>query len=260
MLPESPRWLITNRRYEQAEKLLSKMAETNGKPRPENLLLKLQAVGKKIKSSQEVEEVNNALLVILKNSGLRKNFVLITLNWMTCAAVYWGIHLNLYNFSGNEFLNFFLLSIIELPAYLMCWYCIETRLGRRLTNALSLVLCGFCLCIPAVIPTSLGLVTNLMTILGKFCGSVTFMVVYQQAAELYPTSVRNLSMGVGSMASSLAGIAMPYITFWVNRSAISLVLLVLYPPPGLTTLGLIDNSWSDIDSYRVFKHFHPGNA
>ena len=217
MLPESPRWLIAKERYEDAEQMLLKMAKINKKPRPDNLLLKLKAVGKKMsQENNKDEKVDNALLVILKNSGLRKNFLLVTINWMTCAAVYYGIHLNLYNFSGNEFLNFFLLSLIELPAYVMGWYCIETRLGRRFTNALSLVFCGLCLCIPAVIPESLWLLTNIMTILGKFCGSVTFMVVYQQAAELYPTSIRNQGMGVGSMASSVVGIVMPYLTFWVK--------------------------------------------
>ena len=162
-----------------------------------------------------MDHVHNAVWVFLKNSNLRKNFFLVTLNWMSCSAVYYGIHLNLYNLSGNEFLNFFLLSIIELPAYLLGWYCIDTRLGRRWSNSISSILCGISLCVTAVIPNSLWFITNGMTFLGKFCGTMSFMIIYQQAAELYPTSIRNQGMGMSSMASSVVGIAMPYLAFTV---------------------------------------------
>ena len=214
LLPESPRWLISVEKYSEAEKLLKKMARINGKPEPIDLEQKLRQVGKKL-FGDENEQVHNAVWVFLKNPGLRKNIFLVTINWMSCAAVYYGIHLNLYNFSGNEFLNFFLLAIIELPAYLVGWYCVETRFGRRLSFSIASILCGLALCIPSIVPSSLWFVTNAMTLMGKFCTTIGFMIVYQQAAEIYPTSIRNQGMGVGSMASSVVGIAMPHLVFTV---------------------------------------------
>ena len=214
LLPESPRWLLCNEKYTEAEKLLKKIAKTNGKPEPQQLIDKLKKVGKKL-NANDGEEVHNAIWVFLKNPGLRKNFLLVTVNWMSCAAIYYGIHLNLYNFSGNEFINFFLLSIIEMPGYLLGWYLIETRFGRRWSYSLFLILCGVCLIIPAIIPDYFWFFTNAMTLLGKFCGTICFMVIYQQAAEIYPTSIRNQGMGFGSMASSIVGIAMPYLVFSV---------------------------------------------
>ncbi|CAG2174633.1 unnamed protein product [Oppiella nova] len=224
LLPESPRWLIINEKYTEAEKLLLEMAEANGKPKPTDLIQKLKSVGKQL-TANDSEKVNNAIMVFLKKPGLRKNLILVTVNWMCCAAVYFGIQLNLYNFSGNEFLNFFLLAVIELPAYVFGWYLIETRMGRRWSYSLFLILCGLSLCVPAFVPDSYAFVTNIMAMVGKFCTTISFMVVYQQAAEIYPTAIRNQGMGVGSMASSVVGMVMPFLTFSVKRVWLSLFVM-----------------------------------
>ncbi|CAG2117004.1 unnamed protein product, partial [Medioppia subpectinata] len=212
LLPESPRWLIINEKYAEAEKQLLDMAATNGKPAPKDLIHKLKSVGKSL-NADDSEKVNNAFLLFVKKPGLRRNVSLVTLNWMCCAAVYFGIHLNLYNFSGNEFLNFFLLSAIEFPAYLFGWYLIGTRMGRRWSLSAFVVFCGISLCVPAVVPEEYAFVTNIMAMAGKFCTTLAFMVVYQQGAELYPTPIRNQGLGIGSMASSVVGIFMPYLIF-----------------------------------------------
>ncbi|CAG2120293.1 unnamed protein product, partial [Medioppia subpectinata] len=212
LLPESPRWLIINEKYAEAEKQLLDMAATNGKPAPKDLIHKLKSVGKSL-NADDSEKVNNAFLLFVKKPGLRRNVSLVTLNWMCCAAVYFGIHLNLYNFSGNEFLNFFLLSAIEFPAYLFGWYLIGTRMGRRWSLSAFVIFCGFSLCVPSVVPEEYAFVTNIMAMAGKFCTTLAFMVVYQQGAELYPTPIRNQGLGIGSMASSVVGIFMPYLIF-----------------------------------------------
>lgn len=54
------------------------------------------------------------------------------------------------------------------------------------------------------------------SMMGKFGSAAAFMVIYQQAAELYPTSLRALGMGIGSVVSSLAVICMPYVCYLVS--------------------------------------------
>lgn len=55
------------------------------------------------------------------------------------------------------------------------------------------------------------------SMLGKFGSAAAFMVIYQQAAELYPTPVRAIGMGIGSVVSSLAVICMPYVCYLVSQ-------------------------------------------
>lgn len=41
------------------------------------------------------------------------------------ALVYFGLSLNVKNLAGNMYVNFFILIIIELPAALLAWYCLQ---------------------------------------------------------------------------------------------------------------------------------------
>jgi len=200
----------------EAEKQLLTMARLNKMPKPLNLMQKLLKVGKKL-NKDNPEDNGNAILQFITKPGLRKNFLLVTFSWISCFVAYTGIHLNIYNFHGNEFVNFFILAIIELPSYLTAWYCMETKLGRRWSNSFFLILCGISLCVPVIVPQSYTTITNVATLIGKFCVSVSFMIIYQQAAEIYPTPIRNQGMRAGSMISSLLNLALPYLAYLVNQ-------------------------------------------
>ncbi|XP_054162178.1 carcinine transporter-like [Oppia nitens] len=228
LLPESPRWLIMNQKYTEAERQLQEMAKLNGRPPVQHLMEKLKAVGKSMSNeNQATEKVDNALVVFLKNPILRRNLIIMSVNWMICSGIYYGIQMNVYNFSGNEFINFFLLSVVEIPAYLVGWFSMETRLGRRWTFALFMLLCGLSLCVPAITPVEYPVVSTVMAMLGKFCVTLTFMIVYQQGAELYPTAIRNQGLGIGTMASMVANIIMPYVVFLTDLWISLLVLGIL---------------------------------
>jgi OCT family organic cation transporter-like MFS transporter 4/5 len=194
---------------------LLEIAKTNQKPKPIDLMQKIRKVGKRL-NEEKSEDKKNAILLFIKKRGLRKNMLLVTSSWISCFVAYGGIHLNIYNFHGNQFVNFFILAIIELPSYLIAWYCMETRLGRRWSNAMFSVLCGISLCIPVILPHSYTTLTNLVTLVGKFCVSASFMIIYQQASEIYPTPIRNQGMGIGSMASSIISLILPYLAYLVR--------------------------------------------
>lgn len=48
---------------------------------------------------------------------------------------------------------------------------------------------------------------------GKFGITAAFSMVYVYTAELYPTVVRNMGVGVSSMASRLGSILSPYFVY-----------------------------------------------
>ena len=51
----------------------------------------------------------------------------------------------------------------------------------------------------------------LLAMVGKFCISASFAIIYVFSAELYPTVVRNIGVGSGSFFARVGGITAPYI-------------------------------------------------
>lgn len=190
ILPESPRWLIMKKRYKEAADVIADIAKVNGYPVPEKLVEKLSKIGKK-KDTQVEEKVENPGKILLFKRNIRKNFLLVTINWVAKVIAYFGITFNLFNFHGNQFINFFLMSVVEFPSYLIGWWLMETRLGRRWSNSVFIILCGVCLCLPTAFPADWTVLVNGATFLAKFGAAASFIIVYQQAAELYPTALRN---------------------------------------------------------------------
>lgn len=55
--------------------------------------------------------------------------------------MFYGLSLNSVNLIGNKYLNFTLVSLVEIPGYSLAWYCMN-RIGRRWSLSGSLFLCG----------------------------------------------------------------------------------------------------------------------
>ena len=72
-----------------------------------------------------------------------------------------------------------------------------------------------------------------MAFTGKFFISGSFSVIYTYTAELFPTNVRTVGLGLGSLGGGLGGIVAPYIlTFQAIKLFYSVRLqLFLQKPP-----------------------------
>ena len=124
-------------------------------------------------------------------------------------ATYGGLTLNFENYEGNEFMNWFLLSLVEFPSNLLSWYCMESVMGRRWTTSGSLTLGVIALCAPVLMSSAtLILVTSLV---GKFLTNIAFNVLYQQAVEMFPTPVRSQAASYATSSASAATLFLPYI-------------------------------------------------
>ena len=55
-----------------------------------------------------------------------------------------------------------------------------------------------------------------VALLGKFAVAGSFQVIYLYSAELFPTQVRNLGIGVSSMGARLGGIFSPIVLMTVS--------------------------------------------
>ncbi|KAH7936492.1 hypothetical protein HPB49_000111 [Dermacentor silvarum] len=210
LLPESPRWLLSRDRFSEATRVLTRVAKTNGVCPPKSLANDLERVQRKLAEEEKVAKSSTADL--MRMPKVRSNFLIITLSWVANAGAYYGMSINVTNMSGNEFVNFFLLALVEFPACVIAWWAME-KLGRRWMNVffqfmVSASCIAFCLVPKEALVTGIVLV-----MLAKFSCTASAMVMYQQASEVMPTPVRSFALGASSSVASTITICMPYIIY-----------------------------------------------
>ncbi|KAI8483011.1 hypothetical protein Bbelb_393110 [Branchiostoma belcheri] len=204
LIPESPRWLIARGRVEEAMEVIHLMAKRNGKTLPSDLDLDVKTRVQRSSGGQP-----SALDLVRTPNMLRKS-VLIFFNWFVVTILYYGLSLGTSDLAGDDYVNFFLSGVVEVPGYLSSCVVIE-RFGRRVPHMLYMVVGGVACVAAAFIPKHLTPLTITLVMIGKFGAAGAFNIIYIWTGELYPTVVRNVGVGVSVLWSRCGGIASPFI-------------------------------------------------
>ncbi|KAL0822246.1 hypothetical protein ABMA28_004373 [Loxostege sticticalis] len=213
-MPESPRWLLARGQFEKAEAILKNMARINGKSLPANYMVQLRRKYESDKLKQDIEREKTrkyGILDLFRTPNLRKKTIIITFIWFTNTSVYVGLSYYAPVLGGDEFLNFFLAGVVELPTYLFLWPSME-RLGRRWTLCMSMVVGGVA-CLTTFLVQHETNVTLALYCVGKMGISSSFVVLPLMASELYPTVVRGLGMSLSSVLGMLGPIFIPLVNY-----------------------------------------------
>lgn len=233
-LPESPRWLLSRGRVDQCSRLMTNIAARNGKKVPDSMEEKLQGI-----ATAHESEKNYGALQLFKYPVVRVRTLLLTLCYTCNNLFYYGLAYNMSNLSGNEFLNFFLLGIVELPSNLLGWWGSQT-LGRRWTAAGASMLAALGALVTVFLTAESGWDPLYILLLSKFFITISFMVVYVQCAEVFPTTHRSSGTGLASLISSCFGITAPYIAFSVVVGAwVPYIILFLIAVVGFLCASLL---------------------
>lgn len=208
IVPESARWLVIRGRLAEAEEVLSTIARKNGIAVPKVLL--------QVSPPMSVVGNRYGCLDLFSNLKIAKITLVLFYLWFVNALVYYGLSLNTKHLGGDIYKNFFLSSLMEVPAYLTS-VCLINWIGRRRSICYYMMLggtaCLVCLFFQTGTKPVYRILTTTFAMIGKFGISASFAVIYVYSAELLPTVVRNVGMGVCSMASRIGGIGSPFVVF-----------------------------------------------
>ena len=232
-LAESPRWLISQKRFTQARLVLEQMAKTNGKQ-----------LKSEIDCQQDVKDVKENKNTSIKASfremlGTRERlfkFLLLTTLWFALNLLYYGVSLGVTSIdSVNPYLIYLFSSLAEFCGYMLC--SINDIYGRKRMSIIYFLLSGiFCLVI-SFVPRNTdpndaekvlldAIIIISLASLGKCAASAAFNTCVVVTADHYPTNIRGFAVlsisclgSVGSLVSPQVNLSrvlwksLPYIIF-----------------------------------------------
>ncbi|XP_031208126.1 solute carrier family 22 member 4 isoform X2 [Mastomys coucha] len=206
-IPESPRWLISQRRFAEAEQIIQKAAKMNSIIAPAVIFDPLE-----LQELNSLKQQKVFILDLFKTRNIATITVMSVMLWMLTSVGYFALSLNVPNLHGDVYLNCFLSGLIEVPAYFTAWLLLRT-LPRRYIIAGVLFWGGGVLLLVQVVPEDYSFISIGLVMLGKFGVTSAFSMLYVFTAELYPTLVRNMAVGITSMASRVGSIIAPYFVY-----------------------------------------------
>ncbi|XP_076465897.1 solute carrier family 22 member 7-like isoform X1 [Babylonia areolata] len=146
-------------------------------------------------------------------------FLICSFVWMTNNLFYYGVMLGSAKLSGNRFLNFGLLSLLQIPSTLLALF-LMPRFRRRPLGFLFSLFTGLFLLVSVGLRTlgeEQGVTLTLATVaqyVGMFAVNGSFCVYFVYYMEVFPTTMR--SIGIGTIASiiRLTDLALPFLLVW----------------------------------------------
>ncbi|XP_032483671.1 solute carrier family 22 member 4 isoform X2 [Phocoena sinus] len=204
-IPESPRWLISQRRFREAEDIIPKSCKNEQCSCP-------VVVFDPVEELSPVKQQKVFILDLFRTRNIGTITIMFLLLWMLTSVGYFALSLNTPNLHGDAYLNCFFSALIEVPAYITAWLLLRT-LPRRYIISGVLFLGGGVLLLIQLVPADYNFLSIGLAMLGKFGITSAFSMLYVFTAELYPTLVRNMAVGVTSMASRVGSIIAPYFVY-----------------------------------------------
>ncbi|XP_029452552.1 solute carrier family 22 member 2 [Rhinatrema bivittatum] len=229
-VPESPRWLISQNRIEEAKDIIKKIAKKNRKKLPVDYEMSLKP--------EEVDESQQpSFMDLIRTPQIRKYTFILMYIWFSCAVLYQGLIMHMGVAGGNIYLDFFISALVEFPAAFIILVTVE-RVGRRYPWALASLLAGLACLATAFIPNGLHWLKVTMNCVGRMGITLSFEMICLVNAELYPTFIRNLGVMVCSSMCDFGGIITPFLVYRLGEIWHELPLVV-FAVLGVTAGGLV---------------------
>ncbi|XP_046399127.1 organic cation transporter protein-like isoform X2 [Ischnura elegans] len=211
VIPESPRWLLSVGRRKEALEIIKNAAKKNG--RPVDALHDLRIEEKVRETGNQNVGQKNRILDLMKRPHMRTITLCIFCDWFIGGLAFFGLSQYLAYVGGNLFTTVVMTSLSSVPGTLACVYIVE-RYGRRKTIIVSQMITGIATILILAFP--IGEYVGdwprvLLVVVGTMGISVAFPALYLYSGELFPTVIRNSTMGVASMFGRIGSMAAPFL-------------------------------------------------
>lgn len=204
---ESARWLVLNRRSDEALKSLHRVARINGKPEMVNKLT-MEVLHSHMKKEIESSHSSFTAFDLVRTRGIRRISICLIVVWFSTSFAYYGLAMDLQKFGVSIYLMQIIFGAVDVPAKLVALGMLS-YLGRRVSQVACLFLSAVIIFANIFVPQDMQTLRTTLACLGKAFTSASFTTVYLYTGELYPTVLRQTGMGFVSTMARVGSMAAP---------------------------------------------------
>lgn len=205
LIPESPRWLLSKGRIDDAVKKVLTIGRINKKEVPAKLIEQF-----KWTMSKEQKGENVSIIEVFKRPILRTMLILVCLEFMCCTIVFDGLVRSIGQLDFDFFLSFAAISFTELPSMLLVAFILDL-FGRRWLTVV--VMCVSCVFSFLTVFVGSGIQSVVFAVVARFAVNMSYSAVMQWAAEVLPTGVRGSGVSFVHICGYVATAISPYIVY-----------------------------------------------
>ncbi|XP_045500844.1 organic cation transporter protein-like [Colias croceus] len=240
VLTESFRWFFSKGKFDEGINVLKSSEKFNNVSVPKDHYDQVEKHAIKQRDARKFEslESNQSSVRQIFMSGLIwKRLFICSFLWTSSTLVYYGLSINAIELSGNSYLNYIVVLLIEAPANVCKLICLD-RFGRKRVIATAFVLTGVILITHQFVPGGNWATTFYLG--GKFFITLAYNSLYIFAAEVFPTNYRTTLLAIcstiGRIGSTIAPqtpllskyyVYLPTLLFGVMSAISGLIVMTL---------------------------------
>lgn len=205
-LEESPRWLLATGKVEDAEKVVRRIVEKN---KIEVSDLSKVLMRAKEKAEQEKKRHKPTIVDLFSTWKIAVISMSTHIQFAIVVLLYYNLIYKIVDFGGNPFLNFFLVSLLEIPVMVVNVLLINYVRRRYIYYALYIPTGAVCFGL-IFVPSKLVWLQLVLVMLGKLCVHCAYSTLCVHVTECFPTVVRAVALGSALTASRFGAIISPF--------------------------------------------------
>jgi hypothetical protein len=205
IVPESPRWLISKGRIDEARTVLKKALKMNNLP-----ISRLE----QLDHLDNKEPAKNGYVTdLLKYPAMRRNLLCMCFCWFTIALAAIGLSYNTPTFGWNTYLVFSIPPLCVIPITMVMPF-FENWAGRKGLLSFTLLFTGFILLTSLAIPKD-KFAYNWPVLVFAWVANVALNISWSGAVvftkDLFPTTHRTMAFGAVAACGRAGSLLAPYV-------------------------------------------------
>uniref|UniRef100_A0A914I9J6 Major facilitator superfamily (MFS) profile domain-containing protein n=1 Tax=Globodera rostochiensis TaxID=31243 RepID=A0A914I9J6_GLORO len=233
VVPESARWLVSQKRYAEADQILRNAARINKRQMPEkwwdDLDEELNHGGQRENALDGGEKRpirKHNFTDLLRTPKIRRISFSAFFCWPVVSMLYYGMSMKTDFLGGDMYMTFIFGGLVEIPA-LFLMYLLVDRIGRKPIISGGFAIAALCMVSNLLLGEKVNAVAIVQFLIGKASSTATYATLYTITPEMFPTVIRNMATGVCSMMARFGAILASLLMMWLVDTYGKVV--IIYP-------------------------------